>query len=119
MPSETDGFKGPDWYRFGRSQGTVACSRAKLLVPAMLSRPSITSDPTGTLAFTASGKGGGGAWAVYPKDSNPQTLALLEESLMSDATWEHYLAYGSPQKGGWRGLDQGVLQSIPLPWSAS
>jgi hypothetical protein len=112
---ESDGFKCADWYRFGRSQGTVACSRPKLLVSAMLSRPAITSDPLATLAFTASGKGGGGAWAVYPRDADARTLALLEESLLSDVAWDHYLAYGSPQKGGWRGIDQGVLRSMPLP----
>jgi hypothetical protein len=111
---ESDSFKGPEWYRFGRSQGTIACSQPKLLVPAALNKPVVISDPTASLAFTASGKGGGGAWAVYPKDSDTKTLAWLEECLMSDSTWDHYVAYGSPQKGGWRGIDKGVLLSIPL-----
>jgi len=111
---ESNAFNGPDWYQFGRSQGTVACSRAKLLVPALLNKPFVIADPSAALAFTASGKGGGGAWAIYPKDRDPETLRWLEQALVSADTWDHYLAYGSPQKGGWRGVDQGVLRSIPL-----
>jgi hypothetical protein len=111
---EENSFVGEGWYRFGRSQGVNQCSQPKVLVPSLVNEPTTISDPKGMLAFTASGKGGGGAWAVYPKKDSTLTLELLKEILMSSTTWDYYQAYGSPQLGGWRGVDRGVLGRIPI-----
>jgi hypothetical protein len=105
-------FKGPGWYRFGRPQGVHACLQPKLLVPSMLRTMEVIADPEGRLAFTASGKGGGGAWAILPRD--PQTsLATLAAHLRTPEAWDHILAYGSPQRDGWRGVDSEVLEGVP------
>ena len=113
---EQNKFKGESWYRFGRSQGINQCSKPKVLVPSAVNEPTAIADPTGMLAFTASGKGGGGAWAVYPKKDSTLTLESLKEILTSSTTWDHYKAYGSPQLGGWRGVDRGVLGKIPITY---
>ena len=70
-------------------------------------------DRTGTVALTASGKGGGGAWAISPRN-DAVTLDDLAAMLASEAAWDHIVAYGSPQKGGWRGVDSKVLLGIPV-----
>jgi hypothetical protein len=116
---ESGGFKGPTWYRFGRNQGCEACCVPKVIVPAALSEPVAIRDQKGLMAFTASGKGGGGAWAVRPKPGTGATLKQLADVLTRDATWDHFLAYGSPQKGGWRGVDKAVLAALPVLRSES
>jgi hypothetical protein len=111
---EGGAFKGAGWFRFGRSQGVAACGKAKVLVPAILNGATAILDTSGNLAFTGGGKGSGGCWAVCPKDSTAVTLEEIAELLRSEAAWNHFLAYGSPQKGGWRGVDRGVLESLPI-----
>ena len=60
--------RGDDWYRFGRQQGYGVAALPKVLVPSLMREPVAIPDPEGALAFTASGKGGGGAWGLVPKD---------------------------------------------------
>jgi hypothetical protein len=108
---EKGAFRDDSWFRLGRNQGVVACFRPKLLVPSLLKEPSAMLDAGGQMAFTASGKGGGGAWCVRPRDG--VTLEQLYEVLVSDVAWAHIRAFGSPQQGGWRGVDQRVLEGIP------
>lgn len=107
-------FKGNNWYQFGRSQGFAACNIPKVVVPAMLKSASCFLDENGNLAFTASGKGGGGAWALIPKASSGMSLHKIAEIMEQPETWDHILAYGSPQQGGWRGVDRHVIASIPV-----
>lgn len=105
-------FDGPNWHRFGRDQGFSSCSLRKVLVPSMLKGANAIVDEDGVLAFTASGKGGGGAWAIVPKAG--ADLAEIAAALQSDSAWDHILAFGSPQRDGWRGVDRGVLRGIPI-----
>lgn len=104
-------FADKRWYRFGRQQGFPAFGRPKLIVPATMNEFRLISDPQGKYVLTASGKGGGGAWAVLPKEGGP-SLAELEEILRRPSTWEQIMARGSRQQGGWRGVDQALLASI-------
>lgn len=107
-------FKGTNWYRFGRQQGFSACNKPKVLVPSMLQKMQLYIDHKGILTFTASGKGGGGAWAVIPKDKTKFGLEQIEEILNRPEAWAHIMAVGSYQKGGWRGVDRNVLAGIPI-----
>jgi adenine-specific DNA-methyltransferase len=55
------------WWRFGRDQGRDASGSAKLLMPATMNKGMVSYDEKGQVSFTASGKGGGGAYALMPK----------------------------------------------------
>ena len=101
------------WYRFGRSQGFDEAFRPKLLVPAILNELKVIQDPEGMLAFTASGKGGGGCWAVIPK-SNKLTIQQLYNRMNTEDVWTQIQVFGSKQQGGWHGVDKGVLAKIKL-----
>jgi hypothetical protein len=114
---ENDAFRGAGWYRYGRTQGCVVSQMPKVVIPAMLKGPTAIVDDSGELAFTASGKGGGGAWGVTLRPNAQITLEELAAALARDCVWDFYRAYGSPQKGGWRGIDKGVLNAVPLEWS--
>ena len=107
-------FKGANWYRFGRQQGFSTCNKPKVLVPSMLKKMQLYIDANGGLTFTASGKGGGGAWAVIPKEKTKFNLKQIEDILYRPEAWEHIMAVGSYQKGGWRGVDRNVLAGIPV-----
>lgn len=107
-------FKDSNWYRFGRQQGFNTCNKPKILVPSMLQKMQLYNDTEGVLTFTASGKGGGGAWAVIPKDKTKFSLKQIEEILNRPEAWEHIMAFGSYQKSGWRGVDRNVLAGIPI-----
>lgn len=111
---ESGGFRDATWYRFGRKQGCGACVQPKVLVPSSLKKPKTVVDIDGQWAFTGSGKGGGGAWAVRPKADSDITCHELAEILEQPYAWDHFVAYGSPQKGGWRGVDRDVLASLPV-----
>ena len=111
---ESGAFRDASWYRFGRNQGCVACAKAKVLVPSSLKSQRAIDDEAGQLAFTGSGKGGGGAWAVRPKAGFDVSCKQLVEILRQPYAWDHFVAYGSPQKEGWRGVDQEVLKSLPI-----
>jgi methylase of polypeptide subunit release factors len=104
----------PLWYAFGRQQGTKACNKKKVLVPSLLLEPKARIDASGYLTFTASGKGGGGGWALSPKDNTTITIQQIYEAVVSPLAWSLILAFGSPQLGGWRGVDKQVLSRIPL-----
>jgi hypothetical protein len=101
------------WYRFGRSQGFDGAFRPKLLVPSILNELEIIQDPEGNLAFTASGKGGGGCWAVIPK-TNKLTISELYRRMNTPDVWTQIQVFGSKQQGGWHGVDKGVLAKIKL-----
>ena len=107
-------FKDSNWYRFGRQQGFNTCNKPKVLVPSMLQKMQLYNDTEGVLTFTASGKGGGGAWAIIPKDKTKFSLKQIEKILNRPEAWEHIMAFGSYQKGGWRGVDRNVLAGIPI-----
>lgn len=112
---EKGAFKGAHWYRFGRKQGFEACSNPKLIVPALLCDPPVVHvDEKGEFTYTASGKGGGGAWAIRPKTGSGLTLDELAAVLKSARAWDHARVYGSPQQGGWRGVDRDVLGKLPV-----
>ncbi len=116
---ESRRFDDEAWYRYGRNQGLAACTLPKVVVPAMLERPHALLDPKGELAFTGSGKGGGGCWALYPRPSAPVSLERLIDIVTSEEAWDHIVAYGAPQRGGWRGVDKEVLAGIPVVDRAS
>lgn len=110
---ENGKFADDEWYRFGRNQGFATVPMPKVLVPSLLKAAEAILDEEGALAFTASGKGGGGAWALVPKKG--VTLQVLEKLVTSQVAWDHINVYGSPQQGGWRGVDREVLEQIPCP----
>ena len=111
---EDGAFKGDRWYQYGRSQGCVACCKPKIIVPSALDRPVTFVDRAGELAFTASGKGGGGAWAITLKNGGTTSFDELAAALTGDRVWDFFRTYGSPQKGGWKGVDKGVLEALPI-----
>ena len=111
---EKGAFAGSEFHRFGRKQGISAAFRPKLIVPSALNKQACRVDREGEFVFTASGKGGGGAWGITPKTDEPGVFEWLETTLTREETWIHYQVYGSPQKGGWRGVDQGVLRQLPM-----
>lgn len=105
------------WYRFGRNETVIKhIAVPKLIIPAILKSATVTIDLAGTLTYTASGEGGGGAWGLVPKDKK-LNLAVLAGFLRSDDVWTYYCAKGFPKKGGWRGVDQSVLEQLPVPQS--
>ncbi len=106
-------FANEEWYRFGRSQGFAVATQPKVLVPALLRKPVAIIDRDGTLTCTASGKGGGGAWALVPRPGSGVTLDDLAAIVTSEAAWAHIRAYGAPQLAGWRGVDGKVLEDVP------
>lgn len=101
------------WYCFGRNQGFSEAFKAKVLVPAILKGLDFTSDLDGELAFTASGKGGGGCWAVIPRKPG-LSIAELHARLNTPEAWTQIMAYGSKQQGGWFGVDKGVLAKLKI-----
>lgn len=105
---------GDCWWRFGREQGISLCGSPKVLVPSTMHGATAMHDREGRIAFTASGKGGGGAWALVPKKEgeDPGWLVAL---LNSDIVWHWLQIEGDPKKGGWRGVDKAVLARIPVP----
>ncbi|MCS6798717.1 MAG: Eco57I restriction-modification methylase domain-containing protein [Myxococcota bacterium] len=113
---ENGRFDTDRWYGFGRQQGFRACNRPKVIVPAVLRADrlaeAIVVDRSGRLALTASGKGGGGAWAVIPREGRA-SLDEVAALLRSELLWDFARAFGSPQQGGWRGVDRELLARLP------
>jgi len=112
---ENGKFDDDKWYRFGRSQNIDICSQPKIIVPAILKTGVAIIDKRGDLSFTASGEGGGGGWAIRPKEGTSITLDSLAEYLQSDAVWQFIKALGFPKSSGWRGVDKSILEIIPVP----
>lgn len=106
-------FDDAKWYRFGRSQGVAIGSREKIIVPSIL-RPAVAYwDRAGAVAFTASGKGGGGAWGLTARNGD-SNLAWVLAILNSQAIWTWLQTEGDPKQGGWRGVDKSVLERVPV-----
>ena len=103
-----------DWIRFGRNQGILTASRPKILVPSLMRPATAWYDTQGRVAFTASGKGGGGAWALLPKGGEKGALELTRW-LNSEAAWEWLKLEGDPKLDGWRGVDKATLGRMPFP----
>ena len=107
-------FNDDRWWRFGRDQGRDACSSAKLLIPSTMNRGMVSYDEKGDVAFTASGKGGGGAYALMPRKNMQVSPRWLLAVLNSDLIWRWLLVEGDPKKGGWRGVDKALITRIPI-----
>ncbi|MBM3310107.1 MAG: hypothetical protein FJY80_01215 [Candidatus Aminicenantes bacterium] len=102
------------WWQFGRAQGLDLCTSPKILVPSILKSGTAFYDGSGEIAYTASGKGGGGAWGIVAKgpDVNPRwLLAVLNSSDIG--RWLEL--EGDPKRDGWRGVDQALLRRLPVP----
>lgn len=109
-------FDDDRWYRFRRPQGIQVSSRPnKIIVPSMMSPATAYLDREGGVCFTASGTGGGGAWGVELFDEKQVTNLWLLAVLNSRALWEWLTSEGDRKKGGWRGVDQGILRRVPVP----
>lgn len=107
-------FDDDRWWRFGRDQGRDACSSSKLLIPSTMNRGMVSYDEKGQVAFTASGKGGGGAYALMPKKDMQVSTRWLLAVLNSDVIWKWLLVEGDPKRGGWRGVDKALITRIPI-----
>lgn len=102
------------WWRFGRDQGRDASGSAKLLMPATMNKGMVSYDEKGQVSFTASGKGGGGAYALMPKPDAKVHPRWLLAVLNSELIWRWLLVEGDPKKGGWRGVDKALITRIPI-----
>jgi adenine-specific DNA-methyltransferase len=103
-----------DWWRFRRPYGTDTASLEKILVPALMKGGMAYYDRAGEIVTTASGKGGGGGRTIIKTDdrvSYPWLLAVLNSRVL----WEWLKIEADPKQGGWRGIDQSVLERIPIP----
>lgn len=107
-------FDDDRWWRFGRDQGRDACSSAKLLIPSTMNRGTVAYDEKGEVAFTASGKGGGGAYALMPRKDMQVSPRWLLAVLNSNLIWRWLLVEGDPKRGGWRGVDKALITRIPI-----
>lgn len=116
---EGGAFAADGWWRFGRAQGIRAASQPKLVVPSAMLGARAVLDLTGGLAFTASGKGGGGAWGLVPGKEPTTSLYWLAAVLNSTLFWRWLLFMGDTKQGGWRGVDQATLESFPVPRAGS
>ncbi len=116
---EGGAFAADGWWRFGRAQGIRVASKPKLVVPSAMFGARAVLDLTGGLAFTASGKGGGGAWGLVPIKDSTSSLYWLAAVLNSSLFWRWLLFMGDTKQGGWRGVDQATLKSFPVPKAGS
>ncbi|MFX0199198.1 MAG: Eco57I restriction-modification methylase domain-containing protein [Candidatus Hodarchaeota archaeon] len=107
-------FDDDRWWRFGREQGRDLCVSPKLLIPSTMKGGMAYFDEQGRVAFTASGKGGGGAWGIIPNKKliNPRWLLAV---LNSRSIWDWLNLEGDPKQSGWRGVDKALLERIPVP----
>jgi hypothetical protein len=107
-----------EWWQFGRKQGIEVQSKVKVLVPSLYSWPGIGSyeDRKGSCAFTASGKGGGGGYALIPNEESTD-VRWITAIINSKLIWEWIKIEADPQKSSeaasYRGLDQSVISRIP------
>jgi hypothetical protein len=108
-------FAGDRWWRFRRPQGVASARQPKILVPSIMLTPTAFFDSDGTVVCTASGKGGGGGWAIQPLPGTQLSLESLAEYMRSSAFAEWLAAHGEPKKGGWWGVDREALESCPVP----
>jgi hypothetical protein len=102
------------WMRFGRDQGVRLASMPKILMPSLMKPATAWYDADGRVAFTASGKGGGGAYALIPKDGD-KAAKRLTAWLNSEEAWGWLKLEGDPRLDGWRGIDATVLGRMPFP----
>jgi adenine-specific DNA-methyltransferase len=113
---ENNRFDGPDWWRFGRDQGFANCCSPKLMIPSTMNQGTAFFDEKGEIAYTASGKGGGGAYGIMldalDKKIEPRWLLAV---LNSDVMWQWIRLEGDPKKGGWRGIDKALISRLPIP----
>jgi len=80
-------FNDDTWWRFGRAQGFELCQSPKILIPSLMKGATAVYDFDESVAFTASGKGGGGAYGITitREDVLPRwVLAVLN----SDVVWK-------------------------------
>jgi hypothetical protein len=115
---ERKGINEP-WYGFRRRAAPPNCRRpGAILVPSMMRDATAHFDEAGVLAFPNSGKGGGGAWSIElrgGRGKNEIAPRWLLAVLNSSSLWAWLRTEGDPKKGGWRGVDRGLIQRFPIP----
>jgi len=109
-------FNDDQWWRFGRhTQGVRLCRNSKIIVPSIMNEATACNDEKGKICITASGEGGGGAYGIIVDETQVKSRWVLAV-LNSKTLWENWLLIeGSPQRGGWRGIDKALLSRIPIP----
>ena len=117
---ERNGFNGPDWWRFGKNQGREYSCIPKIVIPSAMNQTTAFFDRTGEIAYTGSGKGGGGAWGIsmdlLKEGFSPEwLLAVLNSSVL----WQWILLEGDPKNSGWRGVDKKLIGMLPIPLADS
>ncbi len=109
-------FNKDGWWCLGKEQGIADAYLPKVLIPSLLKGPGATIDLDGKLSYTASGKGGGGAWGITPKTKEIELLWWILAVLNSSAVWINYIEpLGDSKRGGWRGIDKTFLSALPIP----
>ncbi|MCG3774808.1 MAG: Type IIS restriction enzyme Eco57I [Nitrospira sp.] len=115
MAREKGKFDGPLWWRFRRPQGVAVARHEKILIPSIMQSASAYHDRAGQVICTASGSGGGGGWTIRLREGAEMAYERLAEFLTSDDYWQWLEENGSPWRGGWRGVDQKILNRVPVP----
>lgn len=110
-------FKDDRWWRFRRPQGVRWAMKPKIVVPSIMRIPTAFLDSAGRMICTASGKGGGGAWIITPREDATLSLERLAEFLRGERFGDWLRSAGDPKQGGWRGVDRKTLRRCPVPVS--
>jgi len=110
--------RGGKWWAFGRSQGVEVGTSSKLIVPSLMKEATAVYDRDGDIAITASGKGGGGAYAIRSLPAAVKNPAAnpewLLEVLNSPETTKWIQLVGDMKQGGYRGVDRSLLERLPI-----
>jgi hypothetical protein len=103
--------KGPDWYRYGRSQNLGKFDQPKLLLPYMTRRLSCCFDPLGVLYTVNVTTGGYGITLADPK---PQEYLRLMGIINSRVAHYWMRARATVHQGGYYGVMHQYLRSLPI-----
>jgi hypothetical protein len=106
---------GPNWWRFRRPQGVSLSYQSKIMVPSLLGEATAFWDQKGEIAFTGSGKGGGGMWGIRVDEESSIHPRWILAVLNSTILWDWFWWEGSLQKDQFRGVDRGLLERVPIP----
>lgn len=109
-------FDKDEWWSFRRPQGVRIAKQAnKVLVPSIMKPATAVCDINGDLAYTASGTGGGGAWGIVLQPNEQRVTAdWICACLNSSVIWEWFEVEADYKQNGWRGVDQEILQRVPI-----
>ena len=104
-------FKGPEWYRFGRSQNLGIQQRRKLCVPRLVSPLHATLDNEGTHFLDNVDVGGVTIQPAFVERLSLEALlALLNSTLLR---W-YFPFVSAPFRGGWMSANRQFLGQLPI-----